>query len=278
MNDAPIGIFDSGLGGLTVARAIIDYLPGEDIVYLGDTANTPYGPKPIAQIRDLTIAGLDTLVERGCKVLVIACNTGTAAALADARERYSVQMGIPVVEVITPAAREAALTTRNGRIGVIGTEATVASQSYPSALVAVPGVEVFQQACPEFVDFVERGVTTGPELEIITREYLSGLKAENVDTVILGCTHYPLLQGALARELGEGVNLVTSSEATAREVYLLLVEADLLHSSRPSGTSNYRFLMTAPSDRFTLLARRFLGPEVGELELVVRSETSEDRI
>lgn len=259
-----------------MARAIIDYLPGEDIVYLGDTANTPYGPRSIAQIRDLTIAGLDTLVERGCKVLVIACNTGTAAALADARERYSVQMGIPVVEVISPAAREAALTTRNGRIGVIGTEATVASQSYPSALGAVPGVEVFQQACPEFVDFVEQGITTGPELESITKKYLSGLKTENVDTVILGCTHYPLLQGALARELGEGVNLVTSSEATAREVYLLLVEGDLLHSPRSSGTSNYRFLMTAPNNRFVSLARRFLGPEVGELELVTAS-SSEDQ-
>ena len=268
MNDAPIGIFDSGLGGLTVARAIIDYLPGENIIYLGDTANTPYGPRRIAEIRDLTMTGLDALVDRGCKVLVIACNPGTAAAVADARERYSVQQGIPVVEVITPAAREAALTTRNGRIGVIGTEATVSSQSYPTALGAVPGVEVFQQACPEFVDFVERGVTTGSELERITKEYLSGLKAEEVDTVILGCTHYPLLQGALARELGEGVNLVTSSEATAREVYMLLVENDLLHTPRPSGTSEYRFLMTAPSDRFTALARRFLGPEVNELELI----------
>lgn len=268
MNDAPIGIFDSGLGGLTVARAIIDNLPGEDVVYLGDTANTPYGPRTIAEIRALTIEGLDTLVDQGCKVLVIACNTATAAAVTDARERYYSQMGIPVVEVITPAAREAAVTTRNGRIGVIGTEATVSSESYPAALAAVPGVKVIQQACPEFVDFVERGITTGDELSQLTSLYLSHLKEQDVDTVVLGCTHYPLLLGAISREMGQKVNLVTSSEATAREVYSLLVDNDMLHSPRPSETSNYRFLMTAPSDRFSSLARRFLGPEVGSMELV----------
>lgn len=268
MNDAPIGVFDSGLGGLTVARAIIDKLPGEDMVYLGDTANTPYGPRSISEIRALTLAGLDTLVDEGAKVLVIACNSATAAAVSDARERYWTGMGIPVIEVITPAAREAAVTTRSGRIGVIGTEATVSSASYRTALAAVPGAHVFQQACPEFVEFVERGETTGPALAAVTERYMAPLKDEGVDTVILGCTHYPLLTGALARELGDGVSLVASSEATARETYSVLVDGDLLHSPRPDGSAQYRFLTTAPSDRFSALARRFLGPEVGALETV----------
>ena len=265
MNDAPIGIFDSGLGGLTVARAIIDQLPNEDVVYLGDTAHTPYGPRPIAEIRELTLAGLDTLVQQGAKVLVIACNTATAAALADARERYWTGMGIPVIEVISPAAREAAFTTRSGKVGVIGTAATIASNSYPNALAAVPGVEVVQNATPRLVDFVESGVTAGKELTAATAEYMAPLKEAGVDTVVLGCTHYPLLTSVLARELGVGVSLVTSSEGAARATYSVLVDQDLLHSPRPFGSAHHRFLVTEPSERFAVLARRFLGPEAERL-------------
>lgn len=275
MNDAPIGIFDSGLGGLTVARAIIDQLPGEDIVYLGDTANTPYGPRSIAEIRELTLAGLDTLVQQGAKALVIACNTATAAALADARERYSAELGIPVIEVVTPAAREAAFTTRNGKVGVIGTLATISSDTYRRALAAAPGVEVTQIATPALVDFVETGVTAGKRLSSTVANYMAPLKEAGVDTVVLGCTHYPLLTSVLARELGEGVSLVTSSEATARETYSVLVDQDLLHSPRPVGSANYRFLVTEPSERFAGLARRFLGPEVGRLEDVATSNKQE---
>lgn len=266
VNDSPIGIFDSGLGGLTVARAIIDQLPNEDILYLGDTANTPYGPRSIAEIRELTLAGLDLLVEQGAKVLVIACNTATAAALPDAQERYWKQQGIPVIEVVTPAAKEAGATTRGGKIGVIGTVATVSSQAYSRALAALPGAEVTEQACPAFVDFVESGVTAGKELEDVTAAYLAPLKEAGVDTVILGCTHYPLLSGALARELGPGVSLVTSSDATARQTYALLVDSDMLHSPRPAGSAQHRFLVTEPSSRFETLAKRFLGPEVAGLE------------
>ena len=151
MDNAPIGIFDSGLGGLTVARAIIDQLPDEDIVYLGDTAHAPYGPRPIAEVRQLTLWGLDRLVEAGAKALVIACNTATAAALSDARERYWVGQRIPVIEVVTPAARAAVVATHNRKIGVIGTQATIQSEAYVNALAAVPGLRVFQQACPLFV-------------------------------------------------------------------------------------------------------------------------------
>lgn len=268
MNNAPIGVFDSGLGGLTVARAIIDKLPDEEIVYLGDTANTPYGPRPISEVRELTLAGLDVLVKEGVKMIVLACNTATAAALTDARERYATRLGIPIIEVITPAAGEAAIGTRNKNVGIIGTATTVSSEAYPTALAAVPGLSVQQSACPRFVEFVERGETTGPELTRLAREYLAPLKAANCDTVILGCTHYPLLTGVISREMGPNVLLVSSSEATANATYSKLIDLDLLHSQRGEGDRpNHRFLTTKPSEQFGLLARRFLGPEVAELEL-----------
>ena len=275
MNNAPIGVFDSGLGGLTVARAIMDKLPSEDIIYLGDTANTPYGPRPIAEVRELTLAGLDALVEQGVKALVVACNTATAAALADARERYWGVLGFAVVEVVTPAAQAAAAITRNQNVGVIGTETTVRSHVYPSALAAVPGLEVSQQACPAFVEFVERGITTGDELVAITKEYLAPIKEAEVDTLILGCTHYPLLTGVLSREMGPSVALVSSSEAAARSAYSTLVDLDLLHSVEPGKEGTLRMLTTEPSERFETLARRFLGPRVKELESVQTAKGGE---
>ena len=185
MNNAPIGIFDSGLGGLTVARAVIDKLPDEEIIYLGDTEHTPYGPRAIAQVRSLTLSALDELASRGVKALVIACNTATAAALADARERYWIDAGIPVIEVITPAARQSVIATRNHHVGVIGTKATIQSEAYLRALAAVPGLTVSQQACPAFVEFVEAGVTTGEEIEAVAREYLTPLKEAGVDRGLL---------------------------------------------------------------------------------------------
>lgn len=267
MDNAPIGIFDSGLGGLTVARAVMDKLPDEQILYLGDTAHTPYGPRPIAEARRYTLACLDELASRGVKALVIACNTATAAALSDARERYWIDARIPVIEVITPAARQAVATTRNRRIGVIATSATVQSEAYKNALGAVPGLRVVQQACPRFVEFVERGVTTGAELESVAREYLEPLKEEGVDTLILGCTHYPLLTGVIGRVMGEGVSLVTSSEATANVAYNELIDRDLLHGPWAAGEGpRHEFLSTGESESFPRLARRFLGPEVASVE------------
>lgn len=265
MDSAPIGIFDSGLGGLTVARAIIDKLPDEQVVYLGDTAHTPYGPRPIAEVRQLALDGLDELASRGVKVLVIACNTATAAALSDARERYWTDAHIPVIEVITPAARAAVVTTRNRRIGIIGTAATIQSEAYVNALAAVPGLTVVQQACPRFVEFVEAGVTTGPELERVARDYLEPLREADVDTLILGCTHYPLLTGVIGRVMGEGVSLVTSSEATANVTYNELVDREMLHEPRDADEPpHHEFLTTGGPDTFAKLARRFLGPEVHE--------------
>lgn len=274
MNDAPIGVFDSGLGGLTVTRAIIDQLPGEDVVYLGDSLNTPYGSRPLDEVAEFTIAGLDRLVELGAKVLVIACNTATAAALHEARARYEAQ-GIPVIEVVSPAARAAAATTRNHRIGVLGTEATIGSGIYAEALDALADVTVTQSAAPAFVGFVERGETTGPGVTRVAREYLRPLVEAGVDTIILGCTHYPLLTGVLARELGPGVRLVTSSQATANATYAELVDQGLLHSARPLGqASAHRFYSTDPRPQFSVLAQRFLGPEVRDVRaLSLRDST-----
>lgn len=269
MDNAPIGIFDSGLGGLTVARAIIDKLPDEDIIYLGDTQNAPYGPKPIAQVRQMALAGLDELASRGVKMLVIACNTATAAALSDARERYWIDAGIPVIEVITPAARSAVVTTRNNKVGIIGTEATIRSEAYLNALAAVPGLTVVSAACPQFVPMVEKGIIHGSELESVAHQYLDPIKEAGVDTMILGCTHYPLLTGMIQRIMGDTVTLVTSSESTANVLYNELADRDMFHATREPGDSpTYQFLTTAAADSFAHLARRFLGPEVTSAQAV----------
>lgn len=264
MSDAPIGVFDSGVGGLTVARAIMDQLPHESIHYVGDTANGPYGPLPIADVRRHALEIMDALVSDGVKMLVIACNTASAAVLRDARERFARDKGVPVVEVIVPAVRRATKTTRTGRVGVIGTVATINSGAYDDALAAAPGVVVTSQACPRFVSLVERGVTSGPEVIEVAREYLAPLIAADVDTLILGCTHYPMLQGAISYVMGESVTLVDSATETAMDVYRALVAGKLEASA--GAVPNHRFMVTGPSDAFETLAQRFLGPVVRAVE------------
>ena len=265
----PIGVFDSGVGGLTVARAVIDQLPGERVRYVGDTANGPYGPLPIAEVRRHALSVADRLVASQIKLLVIACNTASAACLADARERYPV----PVVEVIRPAVRRAVATTRSGRIGVIGTSATIASGAYQDAFDAAPGVEVHAVACPSFVDFVERGITSGRQVVGLAQAYLEPLRRADVDTVVLGCTHYPLLTGVLQLVLGDGVSLVSSAEETAKEVYRRLTETELLAGdpiavrTGPGGAEQeppirHEFKATGDPEPFVRLGRRFLGPEI----------------
>jgi glutamate racemase len=256
VKDAPIGIFDSGVGGLTVARAILDQLPTEEVRYLGDTAHVPYGPKPIAEVRAYALACLDRLVDEGVKLLVIACNSASAACLHDARERYRV----PVVEVIRPAVRRAVAATRNGRVGVIGTTATITSGAYVDAFAAAPHFDVTGVACPQFVDFVERGVTSGRALLGLAQSYLEPLQRVEIDTLVLGCTHYPLLAGLLGLVMGDGVTLVSSADETAKEVYRVLTERDLLRTDpRPP---DHRFLATGDQAPFARLAQRFLGPTV----------------
>ena len=256
--DAPIGIFDSGVGGLTVARAVIDQLPAEQVVYVGDTAHGPYGPKRIADVRRHALAIGDALVDQGVKLLVIACNTASAACLADARERYAV----PVVEVVRPAVRRAVAATRSGRIGVIGTRATIASGAYDDAFAAARNVELTSVACPRFVDFVERGLTSGRQVLGLAQGYLEPLQRAKVDTVVLGCTHYPLLAGVLQIVLGPDVTLVSSAEETGKDVVRVLMAEGL---AREPGDSPppHRFLATGDPEPFRRLGRRFLGPEIG---------------
>jgi glutamate racemase len=255
--DAPIGLLDSGVGGLTVARAINDQLPHEQLRYVGDTRNGPYGGLPIAEIRRYALAVADDLVASGVKLLVIACNTASAACLRDARERYD----IPVVEVVLPAVRRAIATTRSGRVGVIGTIATITSGAYEDAFAAAPHIALTSAACPRFADFVERGVTSGRQLLGLAESYLTPLTSADVDTVVLGCTHYPMLTGLLSTVLGPEVTLVSSAEETAQDVYRVLARRDWLRSDdAPPPVHSFR--ATGPEDAFARLSRRFLGPEL----------------
>jgi glutamate racemase len=259
-SDAPIGIFDSGVGGLTVARAILDQLPSERLCYIGDTANGPYGPLPIAHVRRCALKVADALVADGVKMLVLACNTASAACLRDARERYRV----PVVEVVLPAVRRAVAATRNGRIGVIGTRATVTSGAYEDAFAAAAHVKVTSVACPRFVDFVERGITSGRQVLGLAQGYLEPLQRAGVDTLVLGCTHYPLLSGVIQLAIGPDVTLVSSAEETAKDVLRVLTERDLLaEAGEPPG--RHVFMATGDVEPFTRLARRFLGPQIASV-------------
>ncbi|TMR31701.1 glutamate racemase, partial [Actinomadura geliboluensis] len=259
--DAPIGIFDSGFGGLTVARAILDQLPNEPIVYLGDSARQPYGPRPIAEVRAFALEMLDRLVDEGVKMLVIACNSASSAMLRDARERYDV----PVVEVINPATRRAARATSNGRVGLIATQATVTSRAYDDAFAAAPHIELVSAACPRFVEFVEAGVTMGGELLEAARGYLRPIVDAGCDTLILGCTHYPLLTGVISYVVGDGVTLVSSADETAKDVYRVLHDRGLARAE-DSPRPRHRFRATGDPAVFAELGRRFLGPEIGSVE------------
>ena len=261
VTDAPIGIFDSGVGGLTVARAVLDQLPHEPVLYVGDTARGPYGPRPIPEVRAFALDVMDHLVDQGVKLLVIACNSASAAVLRDARERYAV----PVVEVIQPAVRRAVRVTRNRRVAVIGTRATITSGAYADAFAAAPDITLVQQACPRFVEFVEAGVTGGSELQRVAHEYLDPIVERDVDTVVLGCTHYPLLTGVISYVVGDDVTLVSSADETAKDVYRTLV-AHGLERDPALAPPVHRFLATGDPAPFTHLARRFLGPEVVAVE------------
>jgi len=214
-------------------------------------------------VRGYALAVLDDLVAQGVKMLVIACNTASAAMLRDARERYEV----PVVEVIQPAVRRAVATTRTGRVGVIGTAGTISSRAYDDAFAAAPHLELFSQACPRFVEFVESGVTTGDEVLAVAEEYLAPLKRAEIDTLVLGCTHYPFLKGAISYVMGEEVSLVSSDVETANDVYRVLVSTGM--ERRAPTPPSYRYEATGDStSAFLDLAHRLIGPEIPSVELV----------
>ena len=255
-----IGVFDSGVGGLTVARAVLDLLPHEPLIYVGDTARFPYGPKPVDDIKRYALEVADYLIHRDVKLLVVACNSVEVSAIDDIAHRA----GIPVVGVIDPGTRAAVRTTRNGIIGLIGTEATVTSGAYDRAVRATnTEVTLRSQACPAFVEHVELGDTTSAELREAARGYLSPLMADGIDTLILGCTHYPLLSGLLQRELGPGVVLVSSAEETAKDVYAALLDNDLQRAQ--TDVPSHEFLATGDPAAFGRVAGIFLGPELSEV-------------
>ncbi|MGH2817675.1 MAG: glutamate racemase [Actinomycetota bacterium] len=257
----PIGIFDSGFGGLTVARAVIDLLPHEDLIYFGDTARNPYGPRPPEEVRRFALEITDLLIDEGVKLVVVACNSAESTAFYEATGRYDA----PIVTVIEPGVKAAVAATRNRRIGMIGTVATVASKAYDKVVEATKeNVTFVSQACPLFVDFVERGDTTSDELIGVAEDYLAPLKLEEIDTLILGCTHYPLLTGVIRYVMGEDVLLVSSAETTAADVFGRLKHEDLLNPSDHPG--KHRFITTGREEPFGELGRRFLGSEFQQLE------------
>ena len=257
-DERAIGVFDSGVGGLTVARAIFDLLPHEPILYVGDNGRFPYGPRPLEEIRafGLEIAGY--LVERDVKMLVVACNSIEVAAIADVAEAH----GVPVVGVIDPGVRAAVRATRNGRIGMIGTVATVESRAYDRAVAATgAAVELSSRACPVFVEHVEAGDTSSDGLLEAARVYLEPLVREGVDTLILGCTHYPMLSGLIQVVMGGDVVLVSSAEETAKDVYATLRASSLLGEG--GAEPHHEFLTTGDPAAFGAVAQHFLGPDLG---------------
>jgi glutamate racemase len=262
MDDRPIGVFDSGFGGLTVARAMIDLLPDEDIVYFGDTGRYPYGPRPLEEVRGFARQVTDTLVRvHGVKMVVVACNTASAAALDLLRFEYEV----PLVGVIDPGVRAALAASRNHRIGVIGTIGTIGSGAYQRAVaVRRQPAQLTCAACPGFVEFVERGDTTSEQVHVLAERLLAPVIDAGVDTLLLGCTHYPYLARTIADVMGRHVVLVSSADETAFEVRAILAETGLGRRSAAKGS--HRWISSGDADTFRQLGRRLFGPEIDEVE------------
>ena len=256
-SERPIGVFDSGIGGLTVLKALVDALPGEDFIYLGDTARLPYGTKTSEVIRRYSKENTEFLLAKGIKMLVIACNTSSAVAL----DTIAGQTIIPVIGVIEPGARAAVKASRSGKIGVIGTEATIASGAYTRAIQELrPDAEIYTRACPLLVPLAEEGWTDNQVAQLTVEHYLESLKQSGIDTLLLGCTHYPLLEQMFRQVLGERVRIVDSAIATAGEVRARLKALRLLRRAASGGRQS--FFVTETPDRFARVGRRFLGPQV----------------
>ncbi|MGH2830016.1 MAG: glutamate racemase [Actinomycetota bacterium] len=261
MDSRPIGVFDSGVGGLTIVRALIDLMPNESITYFGDTARYPYGPRARDDVRRFALEIATWLAEQDVKMLIAACNSASSAGLDHVR---SALPGVPMVEVVEPAVRAAVRATRNRRIGVIGTQLTIRSGAYQRAVQATrENVVLIQQACPRFVEFVERGETAGPEVIELARDYLAPLRAEDVDTLILGCTHYPLLSGVLKFVMRDAV-LISSAEETAEDAYAELTRRSMFRTA--DSQPQHRFVSSGDAAMFLALGSRFLGPEITEVE------------
>ena len=255
-------MFDSGFGGLTVARAVMDLLPAEDLVYIGDTGRYPYGSKRLSDVRRYAHELATSLVDdMGAKAIIVACNTATAAGLDDLRA----ELPVPVIDVIQPGARAIVRATSTGRVGVIGTVGTISSGAYLEAITRTGApVELVSAACPGFVEFVERGQTTGDEVTVLAERLLAPIREVGIDALLLGCTHYPFLARTISDVMGHGVTLVSSADETAFAARDRLAEPGLL---RPEGcTGQHRFLSSGDIDLFRELGGRLLGPELAHTE------------
>ncbi len=262
MDDRPIGMFDSGFGGLTVARALIDLLPAEDLVYFGDTARYPYGPRPLDEVREFALQVTRVLVERhDVKMVVVACNTAAAAAL----ELLRFECDVPVVSVVDPGVRSLVRATRRGKVGVIGTVGTIGSGAYQRAVRATRAeVELSCAACPGFVEFVERGETDSEQVHVLAERLLAPLVHARVDALLLGCTHYPFLARTIGDVMGRDVVLVDSADETAFEVRAILEDTGLGRRSAAKGV--HRFVSSGDVAWFRKLGSRLLGPELDGVE------------
>jgi glutamate racemase len=256
----PIGVFDSGIGGLTVVRALTHHLPHENIVYFGDTARVPYGPKSPQVVREYSVQDTEFLMTHDVKMIVVACNTVSSVALDLVMKRA----GVPVVGVILPGAKAAVAATKNRRVGVIGTMGTIASNAYVNAIRLMDAsVTVMSQACPLFVPLAEEGWTEHQATELIAKEYLFPMKREKIDTLVLGCTHYPILAGVISGVLGDGVSLIDSGEAAASEVGEILDAQELRN---PSGAKPHiQFFVSDIPHKFAEVGERFLGHKLGRI-------------
>jgi glutamate racemase len=266
VDDRPIGMFDSGFGGLTVARAVIDLLPAEDLVYVGDTGRYPYGPRRLDEVRRFARQITSTLVDEfGVKLVVVACNTASAAALDELRFDFDV----PIVGVIAPGARSAVKATRNQTVGVIGTVGTISSGAYQREVAALrSGVRLVCAACPGFVEFVERGDTASEQVHVLAERLLDPVRRMGVDTLLLGCTHYPFLARTIADVMGREVVLVSSADETAFEVLDILRETGL--GRRVAAKGQHRFISSGDVGVFRDLGTRLLGPEL-DVDVEARS-------
>lgn len=255
----PIGIFDSGIGGLTVLKEMHREVPNENLVYFGDTAHVPYGTKSKETITKFSMDNVRFLQGFDVKIVIVACNTASSLSLDALKETFS----LPIIGVIEPGAKQALATTKNGRIGVIGTKATIGSGAYEAGLKALdPKLKVYSQACPLFVPLVEEGWLDGKVVEKIAKTYLQPIQSFGVDTLILGCTHYPLLAKIIQKTLGKKVKLVNSAEETAKEAKKLLEEQGLKCAARRNGGQETQFFVSDEPEQFRVLGERFLGQSI----------------
>jgi glutamate racemase len=261
--DAPIGVFDSGIGGLTVVRELARQLPHESIIYFGDTARVPYGPKSPEAVTRFSREITSFLRDQGVKAVVVACNTATAHALPTLREEYE----LPIIGVIEPGSRAAARATRSGNVGVIGTYGTINSRAYEHAIVAeLPTANITARACPLFVPLVEEGWLESDATHLIATEYLGDFVDAKVDTLVLGCTHYPLLKRTIGEVVGREVRLIDSAEETAAETAVTLRANDL--ATDDGAKPSYRFIASDLPDQFLRVGQRFLGRAIDRVETV----------